>query len=62
MGLLLGPLFLRLFSFDLVQQAPLLESLTEIAVLPPLFSAGVKMPMPFSLACWLPVKPLLERY
>ena len=52
-GLLLGPMFLGLFSFDLVQQAPLLETLTEIAVLISLFSAGVKMPVPFSLARWL---------
>ncbi|AQR69341.1 sodium:proton antiporter [Janthinobacterium sp. LM6] len=53
-GLLLGPMFLGLFAFDLVQQAPLLETLTEIAVLISLFSAGVKMPVPFSLARWLP--------
>ncbi|PHV31128.1 sodium:proton antiporter [Janthinobacterium sp. BJB312] len=53
-GLLLGPMFLGLFSFDLVRQAPLLETLTEIAVLISLFSAGVKMPVPFSLARWLP--------
>ncbi|WP_035818441.1 cation:proton antiporter [Janthinobacterium sp. RA13] len=53
-GLLLGPMFLGLFSFDLVRQAPLLETLTEIAVLISLFSAGVKMPVPFSLARWMP--------
>ena len=53
-GLLLGPMFLGLFAFDLLQQAPLLETLTEIAVLISLFSAGVKMPVPFSLARWLP--------
>jgi NhaP-type Na+/H+ or K+/H+ antiporter len=53
-GLLLGPLFLGLFAFDLLQQAPLLETLTEIAVLISLFSAGVKMPVPFSLTRWLP--------
>ena len=52
-GLLLGPMFLGLFAFDLLQQAPLLETLTEIAVLISLFSAGVKMPVPFSLARWL---------
>ena len=49
-GLLLGPMFLGLFSIDLIKQAPLLETLTEIAVLISLFSAGVKMPVPFSLA------------
>ena len=53
-GLLLGPMFLGLFAFDLLRQAPLLETLTEIAVLISLFSAGVKMPVPFSLARWLP--------
>jgi len=53
-GLLLGPMFLGLFAFDLLQQAPLLATLTEIAVLISLFSAGVKMPVPFSLARWLP--------
>ena len=53
-GLLLGPMFLGLFSLDLVKQAPLLETLAEIAVLISLFCAGVKMPVPFSLARWLP--------
>ncbi|MDN2710428.1 cation:proton antiporter [Janthinobacterium sp. SUN118] len=53
-GLLLGPMFLGLFSLDLVKQAPLLETLAEIAVLISLFSAGVQMPVPFSLARWLP--------
>ncbi len=53
-GLLLGPMFLGLFALDLVKQAPLLETLAEIAVLISLFSAGVKMPVPFSLARWLP--------
>ncbi|OBV37892.1 cation:proton antiporter [Janthinobacterium psychrotolerans] len=53
-GLVLGPMVLGLFSLDLVEQAPLLETLTEIAVLISLFSAGVKMPVPFSLARWLP--------
>ncbi|WP_300759813.1 cation:proton antiporter [Janthinobacterium sp.] len=53
-GLLLGPMFLGLFSIDLIKQAPLLETLTEIAVLISLFSAGVKMPVPFSLTRWLP--------
>src|SRR5450830_2197825 len=47
-------MFLGLFAFDLLQQAPLLATLTEIAVLISLFSAGVKMPVPFSLARWLP--------
>ena len=53
-GLLVGPMVLGLFSLDLVKQAPLLETLTEIAVLISLFSAGVKMPVPFTLARWMP--------
>ena len=53
-GLLLGPMFLGLLAFDLLQQAPLLATMMEIAVLISLFSAGVKMPVPFSLTRWLP--------
>lgn len=53
-GLVVGPIALGLFSLDLVKQAPLLETLTEIAVLISLFSAGVKMPVPFTLARWMP--------
>ncbi|MGK5023302.1 cation:proton antiporter [Janthinobacterium sp. RB2R34] len=53
-GLVVGPMVLGLFSLDLVKQAPLLETLTEIAVLISLFSAGVKMPVPFTLARWMP--------
>ncbi|OYO28608.1 sodium:proton antiporter [Janthinobacterium sp. PC23-8] len=53
-GLIVGPMLLDLFALDVVEQAPLLETLTEIAVLISLFSAGVKMPVPFSLARWLP--------
>ena len=58
-GLLLGPMFLGLFAFDLVQQAPLLESLTEIAVLPPCFPPASRCPCPSawragcrSSRCW----------
>ena len=53
-GLLLGPAALDLFSLDFHAQSDLLEVLTEIAVLISLFSAGVKMPVPFSLARWAP--------
>ena len=45
-GLLLGPTVLNLFYFDPIKQSALLETLTEIAVLISLFSAGVKMPVP----------------
>jgi NhaP-type Na+/H+ or K+/H+ antiporter len=53
-GLLMGPVCLGFFSFDLFKQAHLLEVLTEIAVLVSLFSAGVKMPVPFSWTRWAP--------
>jgi NhaP-type Na+/H+ or K+/H+ antiporter len=46
-GLVLGPLVLA-FSVSIRSQSHLLEVLTEIAVLISLFSAGVKMPVPFS--------------
>ncbi|MEO7496991.1 MAG: cation:proton antiporter [Massilia sp.] len=53
-GLLLGPVVLGIFSFDPIQQSHVLETLTEIAVLISLFSAGVKMPVPITLARWGP--------
>ncbi|MDP3109717.1 sodium:proton antiporter [Hydrogenophaga sp.] len=52
MGMLMGPTVLGLFSFNPLKQSALLELLTEIAVLISLFSAGVKMPVPFSLRQW----------
>lgn len=56
-GFLLGPSVLHLFYFDPIEQSALLESLTEIAILISLFSAGVKMPVPFRLKKWrLPLK------
>lgn len=51
-GLLLGPTILNLFYFDPVKQSAVLETLTEIAVLISLFSAGVKMPVPVQIADW----------
>lgn len=53
-GLLLGPLVLGLFSFDPLEQAKVLEPVAEVAVLISLFSAGIKMPVPFSLPRWMP--------
>lgn len=53
-GLTLGQLVLGLFSFDLLEEAKILEVVAEVAVLISLFSAGIKMPVPFSLARWLP--------
>jgi NhaP-type Na+/H+ or K+/H+ antiporter len=51
-GILAGPMVLGAFHFDPFAQSALLELLTEIAVLISLFSAGVKMPVPFKLARW----------
>lgn len=53
-GLVLGPLVLNLFTFDLFGSAKVIEVVAEIAVLISLFSAGIKMPVPFSLARWMP--------
>lgn len=51
-GLLVGPSVLNLFHFNPLKQSALLETLTEITVLLSLFSAGVKMPVPFTLMRW----------
>ncbi|MDO9195769.1 sodium:proton antiporter [Rhodoferax sp.] len=51
-GLLVGPSVLNLFHFNPLKESALLEVLTEIAVLISLFSAGVKMPVPFNFARW----------
>jgi NhaP-type Na+/H+ or K+/H+ antiporter len=51
-GLLVGPTVLNLFHFNPLQESALLEVLTEVVVLISLFSAGVKMPVPVSLARW----------
>ena len=47
-GLVLGPVVLGIFPFDPIKESKLLETLTEIAVLVSLFSAGVKMPVPIT--------------
>lgn len=51
-GLFLGPTVLNIFYFDPLKESALLEVATEIAVLISLFSAGVKMPVPVTLARW----------
>jgi sodium/hydrogen antiporter len=56
-GVIGGPLILNLFHFDPVKEAPLLEILTEVAVLISLFSAGVKMQVPVTIKRW--GKPIL---
>jgi NhaP-type Na+/H+ or K+/H+ antiporter len=51
-GMLVGPSAFDLFHFNPLQQSALLETLTEVAVLISLFSAGVKMPVPFNFSRW----------
>ena len=51
-GLLVGPSALNLLHFNPLKESALLEVLTEVAVLISLFSAGVKMPVPFSFTRW----------
>ena len=51
-GLLVGPSGINVFHFNPLKQSALLEVLTEIAVLISLFSAGIKMPAPFSFIRW----------
>ena len=53
-GLILGPVVLGVFHFGAVEQSHVLETLTEIAVLVSLFSAGVKMPVPITFRRWGP--------
>ena len=53
-GLILGPVVLGVFRFGAVEQSHVLETLTEIAVLISLFSAGVKMPVPITFKRWGP--------
>ena len=48
-GLICGPSGLNLYHFNPLKDSALLETLTEVVVLISLFSAGVKMPGPFSL-------------
>jgi NhaP-type Na+/H+ or K+/H+ antiporter len=51
-GLLFGPSVLNIFGFDPTTQSALLKVLTEIALLISLFSAGIKMPVPFKFHRW----------
>lgn len=56
-GILVGPTVLNLFHFNPLKQSALLEILTETVVLISLFSAGVKLPTPFSFVRWQ--KPII---
>lgn len=56
-GVIAGPTFLHAYHFNPIQQSGVLETVTEIAVLLSLFTAGVKMPVPFTGLRWR--KPIL---
>ena len=56
-GLIAGPMILNIFRFNPITEAPLLETLTEVAVLISLFSAGIKMPVPVTVKQW--TRPVL---
>lgn len=51
-GVVLGPTVLGVFHFNPLQQSALLGFIAEIAVLLSLFTAGMKMPVPFTPARW----------
>jgi NhaP-type Na+/H+ or K+/H+ antiporter len=51
-GILFGPSVLNIFNFDPTTQSALFEVLTQIALLISLFSAGIKMPVPFKFRRW----------
>ncbi len=51
-GVLLGPTVFNWYHFNPLAESSLLELLAEVAVLISLFSAGVKMPVPFTVARW----------
>jgi NhaP-type Na+/H+ or K+/H+ antiporter len=53
-GVILGPAGLGLLRIDLLAHAPLVERLTEIAVLISLFTAGLKLRLPFRDERWWP--------
>lgn len=51
-GALLGPWGAGLIDLDVITDAPLLEVLTELAVIISLFTAGLKLRLPFSDKRW----------
>lgn len=52
LGLLLGPLVLNKLHFEPLKHTELLERVTEIAVIISLFSAGLKLRLPFEDGRW----------
>lgn len=56
-GVALGPLGLAMIVLDPVAQAPAIELLSEVAVIVSLFTAGLKLRLPFrNRLWWLPVR------
>jgi len=54
-GIALGPAGLSLFRVDPLQDATLVERVTEVAVIVSLFTAGLKLRLPFTDGRWRPV-------
>jgi NhaP-type Na+/H+ or K+/H+ antiporter len=50
----LGPPGAGLLQIDILRDAHLLERLTEVAVIVSLFTAGLKLRLPWSDRCWRP--------
>lgn len=57
-GLGLGPLGLGMLRVDIIEHAPLLERLTEAAVVISLFTAGLKLRLPLTDRRWRPAMRL----
>ena len=53
-GVLLGPAGIELFRVDPIDDATVVEHVTEIAVIVSLFTAGLKLRLPFSDGRWRP--------
>lgn len=56
-GIVCGPMFLHAYHFNPLLQSNVFETVTEVAVLLSLFTAGVKMPVPVTASRWR--KPIL---
>lgn len=51
-GVVAGPMVLQTYHFNPLQQSNVLQTVTEVAVLLSLFTAGVKMPVPVTVWRW----------
>lgn len=51
-GIVLGPTILGIVHFNPLEQAAMLKVIAEVAVVLSLFTAGIKMPVPVTVARW----------